>query len=85
VGPHARLHHVIFLEKIVPVAIARTNHALSTQTHMVLFHNGNKLSHMSQKSQIVADPWYLIHPLFPVHDDRDHLAHTKVRKVNEAI
>jgi len=75
-----RLHHVIFLEKVVLAAIAWTNDAFSTQTHMVLFRSGNKLSHMSQKSQIVADPWCLIHSLFPIHNDRNHLAHIKGEK-----
>ena len=68
----------------VLTAIALTNNALPTQTHTVLFHNGSKLSYMSQKSQIVADPRYLIHPLSPVHDDDNRLAYTG-RKINEAI
>jgi hypothetical protein len=52
-----RLHHVIFLEKLVLAAIPRTNGALPTQTQMMLFRSGNKLFHMTQERHIIADPW----------------------------
>jgi hypothetical protein len=42
-----RLHHVIFLEKVVLAAIARTNDVLLTRTHTVLFCSSNELSHIS--------------------------------------
>jgi hypothetical protein len=67
-----RLHHVIFLGKLVLAAIERTKGELLTQTQMMLLHSGNKLSHMTQERQIGAQPRCLVHP-FPVHD-RD-LAH----------
>jgi hypothetical protein len=70
-----RLHHVIFLEKLVLAAIARTNVAIPTQAQMMLFRSGNKLFHMNQERHIVANPWYLVHPLFPVHGH--DLAHTQ--------
>ena len=43
-----RLHHVIFLEKFALAAIARSNSALPTQTHTMLFCSGNKISYMMQ-------------------------------------
>jgi hypothetical protein len=43
-----RLHHVIFLEKVVLAANACTNDALLTQTHTVFFPSGN-FSHVPEK------------------------------------
>jgi hypothetical protein len=75
-----RLHHVIFLEKLVLAGIAWTNGALPTQMQAMLFCSGNKLSHMTQETHIVADPRYLVHPLFPIYD-RDDLAHTHTTRI----
>jgi hypothetical protein len=45
-----RLHHIIFLEKVVLAAIAWTNDALSTQTHTVLFlQRQQTFSHVPEK------------------------------------
>ena len=63
-----RLHHIIFLEKFILTAIARTNGALMTETHTMLFRSGNKFSQTMQKSQIVANPRYLVNPLCHVHN-----------------
>ena len=62
-------HHAILLDKIVLASTARTNGALPTQTCTMLFRNGNKFCHMTQESQIVASPRYLVHPLCPVHEE----------------
>jgi hypothetical protein len=51
-----RLHHIIFLEKLVLAAVARTNGAIATQTQTMFFHSGNKLFHMNQERHIIADP-----------------------------
>jgi len=75
-----RLHHVIFLEKVVLAAIARTNDALFTQTHTMLFHSGNKtFSHVPEKAKSLLTLG-ILNIRFPVHDDHDHLAHTKGEK-----
>ena len=60
-----RLHHAIFMEKLVLTAIARTNGALPTETHTMLFRSSNKLSHMLQANQIIANPRYPVRPLCP--------------------
>jgi hypothetical protein len=75
ISDQVRLHHVIFLGKLVLAAIVWTNDALPTQTQTMFFCSGNKLSYMTQETHIVANLRYLVHPLFPVHD-RDDLAHT---------
>jgi hypothetical protein len=49
-----RLHHVILLGKLILAAIARTKHELPTQTQVMLFRRGNKISHMAQERQIGA-------------------------------
>jgi hypothetical protein len=81
--PHqVRLHHVIFLGKQILAAIAWTNGELLTQTMMMLFRSGNKLSHMTQERQIGAQPRCLIHP-FPVHDrDLAHAAKKSYKQGN---
>ena len=50
-----RFHHIILLEKFVLATIAWTNGALLTQTDTMLFRSGNKIFHMMQKRQIVAN------------------------------
>ena len=70
-------HHAIFVDKIVLVSTARTNGALLTQTCTMLFRNDNKFCHMMQKSQIVASPRYLVHPLCPVHEETLYTARIK--------
>ena len=62
--------------------IARTDGALLTQTLTMILRSGNKLSHILQKSQIVASPRYLIHPLCPVHG-RDLAQNKKLESDNQ--
>ena len=69
IADQVRFDHAIFVGKIVLASIARTNGALPTQTCAMLFCNDNKFCHMTQESQIVASPQYLIHPLCPIHEE----------------
>ena len=75
IADQVRFHHAIFMDKIILASIARTNGALPTQTCTMLFRNGNKFCHMTQESEIVASPRYLVHPLCPVHEG--DLAHNE--------
>ena len=59
IADQVRLHHIIFLEKFILTAIARTNSALPTQTHMILFRSGNKISHMMQETLSILHNLYI--------------------------
>ena len=67
ISDQVRLHHAIFLGQFVMAPITGTDGALLTQTLTMILRSGSKLSHILQKSHIVASPRYLIHPLCPVH------------------